>query len=96
LAETKKSWDSLTKALYQEFQEKESYQVLMSQLNLTHQKHNPDRTAAESVREYATKLKEFRARILRSQRRTPGVESPVLPDAATVVANTASIDAQVL
>lgn len=93
---TKRSWDSLTKALCREFQEKESYQVIMSQLNLMRQRRNSEGVAAISVREYATRLKEFGARILRSQRKTPGVKLAVVPDVATVVANTASVDAQVL
>lgn len=82
--EVKECWDLLTKGLMTEFQERESYQVLMNELNTVKQKEG------ERVREFSTRVKELRARIIRSQRKTIGVDGVTEVDPAETDATIAS------
>ena len=95
-AEVKASRSSLTKELLNEFQEKESYQALLGALNLMRQRTNATGAATENVREFVTRLKEVRSRILRSLRKTSSTEGSTGLTPASSVVTVASIDALVL
>jgi hypothetical protein len=62
----------------------------MGELNLIKQKES------EKLRKYCTRVKELRARIIHSQRKTVGVEGAVEEDQAEANATKASIDSAVL
>jgi hypothetical protein len=88
--EVKASWDLLTKGLLAKFQEKESYQLLMGELNVIRQKDG------EKLREYSTRIKELKERIVRSQRRTAEADGVAELDQAELDVTLASIDSTVL
>jgi hypothetical protein len=72
------------------FQEKESYQLLMGELNVIRQKDG------EKLREYSTRIKELKERIVRSQRRTAEADGVAELDQAELDVTLASIDSTVL
>ena len=94
--EVKASWASLTKELLNEFQEKESYQALLGALNLMKQRTSANGAAAENVREFVTRLKEVRSRILRSLRKTSSTDGSTNLTPTSSAITVASIDALVL
>jgi hypothetical protein len=73
-----------------EFQENENYQLLLAKLNSVRQKDG------KKLREYSTRVKELRALIVQSQRRTTGTDGVMELDHAELDATLVCIDSTVL